>query len=207
MELYADSAYKLAVYHIMRSATHADARVTVFIDYNNNLVYDIPQERVFTGTADISNYYLYTYIRTPFFPAINTPTGMREVFNNNVSPNTASDTGVGLYTSGETEDYLVRFRLKQIVPTELEEVFDIQQIAVYPNPSNGKVFVGFNAKEQTSIRLTVMNMTGSTVLEKEYKNIFGGFVSELDLASQAKGCYLIKINSKQGSFVRKVVLD
>lgn len=48
MALMTDSTYKLAVYHIMRTPTHADARVTVFIDYNNNQVYDIPQERVYS---------------------------------------------------------------------------------------------------------------------------------------------------------------
>ncbi|MBK7763398.1 MAG: T9SS type A sorting domain-containing protein [Bacteroidetes bacterium] len=206
MALMTDSTYKLAVYHIMRTPTHADARVTVFIDYNNNQVYDIPQERVFTGLADISNYYLYTYIHTPLFPAINTPTGLRVVLNNNVSPNTASDTGVGLYTSGETEDYLVSFQFKQL-PSSIHDVYAIDQIAVYPNPTSGKVYVGLNAIEMTNLNISILNITGTVLDQKQFDKIQGEFVTELNLTNYAKGTYLIKINSDKGNFVRRVVVE
>jgi hypothetical protein len=114
MQLETDSAYKFAIYHIMRNANHSDAKVTVFIDFNNNQVYDIPQERVFSGVAGVSTYYLFGYVRTPLFPAINTATGLRVVLNNDLGSSAASDNGVGLYESGETEDYLVTFKYKQL---------------------------------------------------------------------------------------------
>ncbi|MEO6831710.1 MAG: GEVED domain-containing protein, partial [Chitinophagaceae bacterium] len=40
-ELHADSTYRLAIFQTMPGANHADALVSVFIDYNNNLNYDV----------------------------------------------------------------------------------------------------------------------------------------------------------------------
>jgi len=206
MELLTDSTYKFAVYHIMRSLTHADARVSIFIDFNNNLVYDIPQERIFYGIADINNFYLTGYVHTPTFPAINTPTGLRIVLNNNTAPNSASDTGVGLYTSGETEDYLVKFRFKQL-PNQVKDLYQIDNIAVYPNPSSGMVYLGLTAHAKTHLQISILNIAGATLEEKQFDKVEGEFITELNLANYAKGTYMVKITSEQGSFIRRVVIE
>lgn len=206
MQLYTDSVYKFAIFHIMRNAIHSDARITIFIDYNNNQVFDIPQERVFSGIADISNYYLLRYIRTPAFPAIGTPTGMRVVLNNNTAPNAASDNGVGLYTSGETEDYLVSFKYKQL-PNAVKDIYSIENIGVYPNPTSGKVYLGFTSSETSDISIQTLNIAGAMLAEKKLSKVKGEFVTELDLSNYAKGTYLIKIVSEHGNYVRRVVVE
>jgi len=207
MQLYTDSVYKFAIYDIMRNNYHSDAKVTVFIDYNNNQVYDIPQERVFSGISAINSYYLYAYIRTPQFPAVNTSTGLRVVLNNDMSPNAASDTGVGLYESGETEDYLVSFKYKQLGPSALNDVYAIGNIGVYPNPTSGKVYVGLTAAEATNLTIQTMSITGAILAEKKFDQVNGEFVTELDMSNYAKGSYMLKIISNKGNFTRKVVVE
>ncbi len=206
MQLFTDSTYKIAIYDIMKSPTHADAKVTVFIDYNNNQVYDIPQERIFSGISDINNYYLYSYFRTPSFPAINTPTGMRVVLNNDVSANAASDFGVGLYTSGETEEYLVSFLFKQL-PNSVDNFSGLQNIGVYPNPTSDLIYVGLTTKENTTLSIQTMSITGAILSEKKFDNVNGNFVTEIDLSNYAKGTYLVKIISNKGNFIRRVVVE
>jgi len=206
MQLFTDSVYKLAVYHIIKTPTHGDAKVTIFIDYNNNQVYDIPQERVFSGIADLTNFYLFGYVRTPLFPAINTPTGLRVVLNNNTNPNTASDTGVGFYESGETEDYLVSFKFKQL-PNDIKDIYSIDNIGIYPNPTSGIVYVGLNASETTDLSIQTLSITGAILSEKKFDQVNGNFVTELNLANYAKGTYLIKIASDKGNFIRRVVVE
>ncbi|MBP6625348.1 MAG: T9SS type A sorting domain-containing protein, partial [Chitinophagaceae bacterium] len=207
MDLYADSTYKLSIFHIIKTAYHADAKVTVFIDYNNNQTYDVPNERVFSGIADINNFYLNAEIVTPPSPALNVGTGLRIVLNNDVSPNAASDNGVGTYISGETEDYLVRFKLKPIFPTSIENNDAIQQIGVYPNPTSGIVYVGLKANEAIQFKMTVLAMTGTIIEEREIKADKGNFVTEFDMSKLAKGTYMIKIASNKGNFVRRVVVE
>ncbi len=207
MQLETDSVYKFAIYHIMRNANHSDAKVTVFIDYNNNQVYDIPQERIFSGVAGVSTYYLFGYVRTPLFPAINTATGLRVVLNNDLGPSAASDDGVGLYESGETEDYLVTFKYKQLEPNSIKDVYAIGNIGVYPNPTSGRVYVGLTAAESTDLSIQTMSITGAILSENKFDQVHGDFVTELDMSNYAKGSYMIKIVSNKGNFIRKVVVE
>ncbi|MBL7764937.1 MAG: T9SS type A sorting domain-containing protein [Chitinophagaceae bacterium] len=207
LDLYADSTYKLSIYHIMKYGVHADAKVTVFIDYNNNQLYDIPAERVFTGLADVNNFYLIGEITTPASPALNVGTGMRVILNNDTAPNAASDNGVGVYTSGETEDYLVKFKLKPVYPAGIENLNVLESIGIYPNPSTGKVYVGFNAAERCHVSIQVLNIAGSALFNKNCGAVTGEFVTELDLSGLSRGTYLVKISTDKGSFVRRLIIE
>ena len=208
LDLYVDSLYQMAVYHIMKGAVHADARVTIFIDYNNNKLYDIPEERVFTGTADINNFYLNAPVLTPSSPALSVPTGLRVVLNNNTSPNPASDNGVGVYTSGETEDYLVRFNLKLFGPSSLVEHDNvIGDVQVFPNPATGRTYVGFDIYEKTHIRLKVLTMTGQVVEEQEWQATPGKEVHEISLLGLSSGVYFVRLETDKGHFVRKLTIE
>lgn len=208
MDLSTDSTYKLSIYHIMKSLTHADAKITVFIDYNNNQAYDVPNERVFTGIANVNNFYLVGSFTTPVNPALNVPTGMRVVLNNDLGASAASDNGVGTYVSGETEDYLVKFRLKQLFPTSLEEVSQLDNVGVYPNPANSKVYIGFDAKENMDVTISIISMTCSLVDTRVVSNIYGAHVSEFNVGSLAKGAYMIKISTSNGAnLMRKLIVE
>ena len=206
MDLYIDSLYKFSVYHIMKGATHSDARVTMFIDYNNNKLYDLPQERVFSGTADASNFYLVGQFLTPPTPALSVPTGMRVILNNDVAPNPSSDNGVGTYVSGETEDYLVRFNLKLFNPNSLSDINVIDHIQLYPNPTNGLTYIGFETKENINIELSVHSLTGQELQRSNYLNINGAFSTEINLSNYASGTYLLKIKTENGHYIRKIAV-
>jgi hypothetical protein len=207
MELITDSLYKISIYHIMKGSNHADAQVSVFIDYNNNQQYDSPNERVFTGIANINNFYLNGSFQTPTNPALNVATGLRVVLNNDLSPNGASDNGVGTFVSGETEDFLVRFKLKQLVSTGIEETQILDQIGVYPNPTNGKVFVGFNLHENLGVQLSVLSITGAVLESRVINGVKGPMVEEFNLGAYAKGTYLIRLQTEKGSYVRRIVVE
>jgi hypothetical protein len=204
MDLYVDSLYKFSVYHIMKGAVHSDARVTMFIDYNNNKLYDIPSERVFTGTADANNFYLIGQLLTPSTPALSVPTGLRLILNNDVNSNPSSDNAVGTYTSGETEDYLVRFKLKLFNPNQTNEFSLINNIEVYPNPASSTLYVGYNLNELSNIEISIMDILGSQLYKQIYTNLNGNIVNEIDVSTLPIGNYLLKIKTKEGAFVRKI---
>jgi hypothetical protein len=134
-------------------------------------------------------------------------TGLRIVLNNDISNNPASDNGVGIYTSGETEDYLVRFKYKPIFPAGVDQISAIQQVGVYPNPTSGLVYVGLTIREAIDFNLAILSVTGATLQEKSFSAGKGNFVTELDMSGFAKGTYMLKISSKQGNFVRRVVVE
>jgi GEVED domain/Secretion system C-terminal sorting domain len=204
VELYADSEYVVSFYNILRPYYHADAKITFFIDYNKNGTYDIPAERIFTGISGTTSFYLPHTFRTPTFPVFGEPTGMRVVLNNNTLPNNASDIGVGLYTSGETEDFLVKFKAK---PLALKDVANMQNVEVYPNPSNGYVFIDLEANALQQLDIIVTAVTGAEVYTQSHKNVNGKFNKSINLSGLAKGVYMIKLQSEKGTVVQKVTLQ
>ncbi len=208
IKLYADSTYKVSFYNTLKGYVHADAKITMFIDYNNNKQYDVLQgEKIFTGLSGSTTFYLPMTFTTATNPILNSPTGMRLILNNNVAPNAASDNGVGNYVSGETEDFLVMFIPKPVYPASVNDVFSKENVLIYPNPSDGKIFVNSNINNMEEMNIIVSTITGAEVFRREYKNINGEFKATLDLEHLAKGTYTIKMQSNRGSVLQKIVLQ
>jgi hypothetical protein len=205
-QLYTDSTYDAAIFSILKPFNHADSRITVFIDYNNNGVYDIPAERVYTGLSTNTSFYLPFSFTTISNPVLGVPTGMRVILNNNILPNAQSDLGVGLYTSGETEDYSVIFTKKVVIPTSLSSSLELKNISIYPNPTTGLVYLDISSINLEDLKINVTNILGQELLSKSYTKVGNQFHTLLDLSNFAKGTYLIKISSDKGSSMQKVTL-
>ncbi|XZF13003.1 GEVED domain-containing protein [Chitinophagaceae bacterium MMS25-I14] len=207
IELVADSVYDLNVYHIMRGQYHADARMTLFMDFNNNLQYDIPAERI-PLTNDISTqsgWFLSNRIRIPVAVVPDVPTGMRLIINNNTAPNSPSDDACGGYTSGETEDYTVVFRSSGA--TGISNISSIRDLAVFPNPTTGNFSVYFKPLSTIKdLKISVTDITGREIFTTDYKTVDNLFSKQMDISSQAKGVYFLQINADGQKTVRKLVL-
>lgn len=212
IELYADTTYEVDVYHTMPNGTHSDARVTLFMDFNNNLQYDIPQERVDIMPAStnnwmstVNNWYLVNHITIPTAVIPDVPTGMRVIINNNVGPNTPSDNACGAYTSGETEDYVVVFR--KGFKTSVGEIANLKDLALFPNPTTGRFSISFTANTAVKdLQINITNMTGQQIMQQEYKNAGNSFVKELDLGNVARGVYFVEIKADGEKTIRKIVV-
>ena len=205
----ARGTYRLAIYHTQRNGTHADARVSVFIDYNNDLVYDAyaqpNSERVFTGITTQGNYYIDTVIHVPDAVIPNVRTGLRVILNNDLNPLSPANLGCGPYGSGETEDYIVMFNR---VPQSVGGVSNIEEVALYPNPTSGRFTVSIDAtKPMDKLDVNVMTITGQTMMKKTYSGISNKFTEELDMSEAAKGIYFVEVKTSAGDkVVRKLVI-
>lgn len=204
-ELFADSTYNFGLDHILLRNTHADAKITVFMDFNGNGTYDIPAERVYTGVTTASTWHKTATLSIPATAVLNTVTGMRVIINNNTDANIPSDEACGTYTSGETEDYLLKFKSKTVGINDAD--YEHGSITLFPNPSKGTVAVLYNGFRIKNADLLVQNVTGQTILKKDIDDLKSGQVLNLDLGNYAKGIYFIKITSVEGSYTAKVVLQ
>lgn len=200
--LYTDSTYEASVTHILRSSKHADAKVTLFIDYNNNLKYDA-SELVWTGKTTANTPTITKSIKIPSDAVTGKPTGMRLIINNNTDPNVPSDEGCGAYVSGETEDYVVLFHKKG---TGIASVPTINDLKVYPNPSDGKVNIRYFGAAQEKATVTVMSVDGRTLKKMDISNVANGQVMELDLSAFAQGTYFIRFTTSNDYVIRKLTL-
>jgi hypothetical protein len=129
---------------------------------------------------------------------------MRVVLNNNTNPGAPGNTGSGVFTSGEVEDYVVIFRRPNLgagSPTLL------QNLALYPNPTEGKFTVLSDASRAVShLDVSVTTITGQQVLSRSFDNVGTSFRTDLDLSNQAKGVYFVEIRADGEKITKKLVV-
>lgn len=204
--LNVDSLYKITTFHTMKVGEHADAKVTIFMDFNNDHDYDIPSERIFTGYTSVGNFTMVDNLMVPPLAIMDIPTGMRVIINNDIAPNLPSDEACGPYISGETEDYMVVFH--KSFPATVNDPGLIHNVGIFPNPTTGKFvlqFMGTNAVNDVHVIIT--NVTGQKITEQTYKHNGGQFTQELDLTGQSKGVYFVEINAGSEKVNRKIVVQ
>lgn len=190
IELIAGKRYEVLIYHTMPGWHHADARLTLFIDFNNNRQYDLPQERVGTWFSSINHYLVTDSLLIPDSVITGVETGLRLILNNNVGPNSPSDDACGEYVSGETEDFMVVFRRE--FPKSVEALSAVENVRVYPNPGSGKYFLEFDAQHASRWSWTIRSVTGQ-VLKQDQKEAASGRVREvLDISGFPPGVYILE---------------
>ncbi|RYE17377.1 MAG: T9SS type A sorting domain-containing protein, partial [Sphingobacteriales bacterium] len=194
-----------SVFHTQFNRTHGDAKITVFVDFNNNKQYDIPEERIYTGFTSVGDFNLMGQVVIPNTVIVNVPTGMRVILNNDVSPNMPSDSACGEYTSGETEDYIVKFLRR--FPATVNEIATLNNVSLYPNPTSGRFTIGFNNNKAGEVKIRVSNVTGQQLLNEVYTEQAGSHSHELDLGGRARGVYFVELEANGIKTTHRLVLQ
>jgi len=210
-ELHADSTYRLAVFHSMPRAYHADALVSVYMDFNNDGDYDLSvppppftSELIFQGVSRWDSFFLDTKIKIPDAVIPNMPTGLRVIVNNDTNPYGPGNTGSGNFVSGEVEDYVIIFRKPAL---NVAGAALVQNLAMFPNPTTGKFSVAADAIRPIShLDITVTNMTGQTIMTQSYDKVGTRFSTDLDLSTQAKGVYFIELRADGEKLNKKLIV-
>lgn len=205
---YTDSAYSFHVFHTLKTEEHGDSKITVFVDFNNNNQYDLPEERIYTGFTSVGNHTLIDQMNIPYNVITDVPTGMRFILNNNVGPNVPSDDACGGYTSGETEDFIVVFRRK--FPTSVNGFGTVNNFSLYPNPTTGMFNVRLDAmpkSHNTDIQISVTTITGKQVLSINETYDGGVYNKEIDMNGYSSGVYLVKVSIDGSEMVRKLIVE
>ncbi len=213
LSLAADTTYRIAVYHTMRTLNHADAMVSVFIDFNHDGRYSVgtpgypfPPELIFRGRTTASKFYLDTTFKMPSTLIPNVPTGLRVVLNNDLNTTAVGNgnDGAGGFISGEVEDYVVTLtRTALNVPGSSL----VTNLAIFPNPTDAKATVIFDAAKAIShVDVIVTTITGQQVMTRSFDNAGTRFSTELDLSGKAKGVYFVEIHADGEKQVRKLTV-
>jgi hypothetical protein len=90
--------------------------------------------------------------------------------------------------------------------TGIEENVSNIEMSVYPNPTNGELFVEVNLLDVQDFTIAVVNTLGQTVKEVKQIQSNGGKI-KIDLSDKNTGIYFVTIKSKSGSKVKRIVLQ
>jgi len=77
---------------------------------------------------------------------------------------------------------------------------------VYPNPSNGLFFVELTTNADIDRTLTILNMQGQIIQQQFLAATTAVQKVEMNLANQAAGMYFIRVSSKEGSSVERLIV-
>ncbi len=177
---------------------HDGDQIAAWIDWNRNGDFTDSNELILSHTINTatSSMPLQTFVNMPA-DAINGETRMRvRVMHNTTIEGIISPCGTSQF--GEVEDYILNLTE---APTAINQE-NVGSFTIFPNPATGKVFIdlGSNNIEQTQV--SIMDLTGRTIINKTPTNQ----LVEFNLEKESKGIYLVKVRSGDQVTLKKVVL-
>jgi PKD repeat protein len=91
--------------------------------------------------------------------------------------------------------------------TGMNEVDNISQTQIYPNPSNGIFTLKMNLEEQRTIDIRVFNSLNKMVYQANKITAQREFQKDIDLGKYAKGIYYLHVNGDNMNEVKKIVIQ
>jgi Domain of unknown function DUF11/Secretion system C-terminal sorting domain/MAM domain, meprin/A5/mu/N-terminal domain of BNR-repeat neuraminidase len=103
---------------------------------------------------------------------------------------------------GTTE---ITYEINFTVATSINEISQDLNIKLYPNPTNGIVYLSLDVNTISKGSIEVFNSTGSRVYSKNLHNKTES-VNEINLSNLPKGMYFVKINTDNNSNTKKLII-
>jgi PKD repeat protein len=79
--------------------------------------------------------------------------------------------------------------------TGMKEIAAATQYAIYPNPSNGDVFIEYTLQDESPLTINITDITGKLVLSKTTRGLSGKHTETVDLRDLDPAVYFISIQS------------
>ena len=124
-------------------------------------------------------------------------TRMRVAMRWNNAPNFC-----GLFADGEAEDYCVQIISGLSITKLAEDMFDV---GVFPNPFENELTVQIDLKKETDLNLSIFSSAGQLTYQQNLGFQSSGKHEFLLHPNLPSGVYFLKIQSKEGQVVKRVV--
>ena len=98
------------------------------------------------------------------------------------------------------------FRTMEDVTLE-EATSEVNELMLFPNPTNGEVNVIFNSSVTEEASVRIFDMVGKTVLTQNVALNQDNNKFSFDLSNMTKGIYFLELNTSAGRIVKKIVLE
>jgi hypothetical protein len=118
------------------------------------------------------------------------------------TPNQVSRIAASIATSGPCHNLTLS---NGCTPLGIEEGAYIQDVNIFPNPTNGELNVNFNLANPTNVVVSVYNVIGKEIVSynKENASVVN---TKIDLSKCASGVYFVKITSTNQTLTQKISL-
>ena len=175
----------------------------VFIDWNQDYVFDNDTERYDLGTvlADVGS--VSTSIIVPDDARFGS-TRMRVIIEYD---DPTDGYGLGacdddhVWEWGETEDYTV-------IVDNTASIADVSfsNFNLYPNPTKGAFTLNFDMQNNEEVKLKLFDIRGVLIDERSYKNTSSYFSKTIEFNNVSKGVYLLKVVNGTKQTTKKLIV-
>jgi hypothetical protein len=93
-----------------------------------------------------------------------------------------------------------------IIDVNAKQPSQVQEMKIYPNPSNGKFNLTVSTTSNDVVDLKVVNSVGMNVYERKNIEINGTFNEEINLQNLAQGVYSVVLSNQSNQLVRKLII-
>lgn len=190
-----------------------DLRQTMSMVYNIQLGQPVPEAsslRVTINGVQVSGVYNpITENNDPFVTqSLNISayagTQFEVVFESRMGFSESADPLSPLGSEGDNA-YIDNILFTQIPVGIDEEQVSLEQVEVYPNPTEGQLAIQLIANENQTVEVKVFDVLGNTVKVVAYEAVKGFNNYNLDISNQADGVYFVNVISKGQAFNTRVV--
>ncbi|MES2780692.1 MAG: endonuclease, partial [Bacteroidota bacterium] len=152
--------------------------------------------------AFVDSVNIHLYLNDTLFSSYrakaNTTDSLRIPFSGSFPTNNQAKVKISATNASLLDSSDSYFTIRQ--STGLNEVLSAAVLAVYPNPSSGSVTIEVNDISIKSAALTITDLAGRIVLEKDMQSS-----ATLELTKQ--GVYFVKLQTEKGSVVKKLIIE
>ncbi len=89
----------------------------------------------------------------------------------------------------------------------IKELSQDNNIYIYPNPNNGEFSIEYFSNSSETMYLEIIDLLGRSIQNKSWKVANGKNKINLNLNSQPKGMYIVKVNTKSGVITSLIVFE
>ena len=83
----------------------------------------------------------------------------------------------------------------------------ISEFNIFPNPTKGDVNIKFTINSLLEFELRFIDIHGKVIINDIHTNYIGDYVFKSNISSKPKGIYFVKIFTKDGVIIKKIVLQ
>ena len=94
--------------------------------------------------------------------------------------------------NGETQEWTITVTEATVGINAISK----NEFSIYPNPTNGKINIETNQQIE---KITILDISGKIIIETTNK--------EIDLSKQKTGTYFVKIETENGIFTEKIIIE
>ena len=108
-------------------------------------------------------------------------------------------TGGGCSTTSET--------VSVYLTGVMDEAIIDEELLIYPNPAEDDVYLSFNTKENTRLKVDLMNVLGELVVSGKEIQVNGAYQQKIDLTGLSSGIYFLTIQKNDTRISKKIIKE